>query len=265
MYSFLKIMIKKIVNLFGFEVNKFYPELHQMSFDQIYKKILKDNILVIDVGANKGQTIERFRKLFLNKNIHSFEPIKHEYLNLKQKYSNKNNIVLNNFAMGELPGEKEFNINHYTGSSSFLNIKESNWLNFKSKKFNIEPKNFLKNKEKIKIETLDNYCQKNNIKNIDIVKIDTQGYEDKVLEGCQQMIEGKNIKFIELEIILSDLYENTLSIKDIEDKLKNNYRLFANDYYGNLYSNMVYQLNLIYINKDYYLKIKKDVEITQKS
>ena len=69
------------------------------------------------------------------------------------------------------------------------------------------------------------------------------------------MIEKKRIKFIELEIIFSDLYEKTLSISDIENKLKNNYRLFANDFYGNLYSNKIYQLNLIYINKDFYKKI----------
>ncbi len=70
------------------------------------------------------------------------------------------------------------------------------------------------------------------------------------------MIEEKKIKFIELEIILSDIYDKTLSISDIESQLKNNYRLFANDYYGNLYSNKIYQLNLIYINKDFYRKIK---------
>ena len=61
---------------------------------------------------------------------------------------------------------------------------------------------------------------------IDIIKIDTQGYEDKVLIGCKKMIEEKKIKFIELEIILSDIYDKTLSISDIESQLKNNYRLF---------------------------------------
>ena len=71
------------------------------------------------------------------------------------------------------------------------------------------------------------------------------------------MINNNQIKFIELEIIFSDIYENTLSINQIENLLNNNYRLFANDFYGNLYSNKIYQLNLIYINKVFFNKIKK--------
>ena len=68
------------------------------------------------------------------------------------------------------------------------------------------------------------------------------------------MLSENKIKFIELEIIFSDIYEKSLTISDIESKLQNNYRLFANDFYGNLYSNMIYQLNLIYINKNFYNK-----------
>ena len=33
----------------------------------------------------------------------------------------------------------------------------------------------------VDIDTIDNYCQSNEIGKIDILKIDTQGYEDKVL------------------------------------------------------------------------------------
>tara|TARA_B100000029_G_scaffold498616_1_gene567690 strand:+ start:107 stop:904 length:798 start_codon:yes stop_codon:yes gene_type:complete len=261
MYIFIKKIAKNIFKFFGLEVKRYYPELDQMSFDQMYSEILKGEIIVFDVGANKGQTIERFNKLFNNMNIHSFEPIKFEFLNLKKKYSGENKIHLNNFALGNIEEEKDFHVNHYTGSSSFLKTtNNTDWLKLRSKQFKINPEEFLKNKEKIKINTLDNYCLEKKIDKIDIVKIDTQGYEDKVLEGCKKMIKMKKIKFIEIEIIFSDIYEKTLTIGEIENKLENNYRLFANDYYGNLYSNMVYQLNLIYISNDFFYKIKKNKE-----
>jgi len=257
MYNLIKKIIKNIFNFFGLEIKRYYPELSQISFDQIYSKLLKDEIIAFDIGANKGQSIDRFNKLFDEKKIHSFEPIKFEFLNLKKKYESKNNIYLNNFALGDKKEEKYFNVNHYTGSSSFLKTKDNTgWLKLRSKQFNSIPQEFLKDKVKVKIDTIDNYCLENKIENIDIIKIDTQGYEDKVLQGCEQMIEKNKIKFIELEIILSDIYEKTLAISDIENKLKGNYRLFANDYYGNLYSNIIYQLNLIYINKIFFDKIK---------
>ena len=257
MYNLIKKIIKNIFNFFGLEIKRYYPELNQISFDQIYSKFLKDEIIAFDIGANKGQTIDRFNKLFDKKKIYSFEPIKFEFLNLKKKYESKNNIYLNNFALGDKKEEKYFNVNYYTGSSSFLKTKDNtDWLQLRSKQFHSNPQEFLKDRVKVKIDTIDNYCLENKIENIDIIKIDTQGYEDKVLQGCEQMMQKNKNKFIQLEIILSDIYEKTLTISDIENKLKNNYRLFANDDYGNLYSNVIYQLNLIYINKIFFDKIK---------
>ena len=82
-----------------------------------------------------------------------------------------------------------------------------------------------------------------------------------MLEGCKNIINNNRIKFIELEIIFSDIYEKTLSIGQIENLLNNKFRLFANDYYGNLYSNKIYQLNLIYINKNFFNKISSVKQI----
>ena len=162
---------------------------------------------------------------------------------------------LNNFAIGSSKGEKNFFINHYTGSSSFLRVKkDTQWLNLRSQQYKIKPEKFLNKVNKTTIYSIDDYCTEKQIDEIDIIKVDTQGYEDEVLEGCQKMLSENKIKFIELEIIFSDIYEKSLTISDIESKLQNNYRLFANDFYGNLYSNMIYQLNLIYINKNFYNK-----------
>lgn len=36
--------------------------------------IIKSNPVILDVGANKGQSITRYKKLFQSPVIHSFEP-----------------------------------------------------------------------------------------------------------------------------------------------------------------------------------------------
>lgn len=256
MYNFIKYLVKNFFKFFGLDIKRHYPEINQKSFNQIYSEILKDKrVIIFDVGANQGQTIERFNKIFKEKIIHSFEPIEFEFLKLKNKYNDRKNIFLNNFAIGSSKGEKNFFINHYTGSSSFLRVKkDTQWLNLRSQQYKIKPEKFLNKVNKTTIYSIDDYCTEKQIDEIDIIKVDTQGYEDEVLEGCQKMLSENKIKFIELEIIFSDIYEKSLTISDIESKLQNNYRLFANDFYGNLYSNMIYQLNLIYINKNFYNK-----------
>ena len=255
--------INKILRHLGFELSRYYPEMRQKTFDEIYKEILGEkNLVIFDVGANQGQSISRFDKLFNSKEIYSFEPIEFEYLKMRDKYQNNEFVKINNYALGEKIEKKSFFINEYTGSSSFYDTqKDTEWCKLRSKQFNINPKNFTKEKKMVEIDTVDNYCQSNEIGKIDILKIDTQGYEDKVLLGASNMINNKRIKFIEFEIIFSDIYSKTLSIGLIENIIGKNYRLFANDNKGNLYSNFIYQLNLIYIEKDFFETTKNKNEL----
>ena len=64
-----------------------------------YKKLLnlehinKDSI-ILDIGANKGQSIDRFLGIFKNPTIHSFEPIKSEFDIMKKKFQKFDNIIL---------------------------------------------------------------------------------------------------------------------------------------------------------------------------
>ena len=72
--------------------------------------------------------------------------------------------------------------------------------NFKTK-FNYEDNDNFADKIKTKVKTIDDYCKTNNIKKINYMKIDTQGFEDKVLMGAEEML-GEKIDIIELELIL---------------------------------------------------------------
>ena len=62
-----KKIIKKIINIFGYEIKKKDLEIEELSFDQILKKkLIKKKPIIFDVGANNGQSIDRFLNLFLN-------------------------------------------------------------------------------------------------------------------------------------------------------------------------------------------------------
>ena len=79
--------IKNLFNFFGLEIKKKDKEIVNLSFDEIYKIKIKQNPVIFDVGANQGQSIERFKKIFAEPTIHAFEPIKDEYDKLLKKYS----------------------------------------------------------------------------------------------------------------------------------------------------------------------------------
>ena len=105
-----KNLIQKIINFFGYKISKF-KSVDVTDLDGITKILQNtEEPIIFDVGANKGQSIRRYKKIFPNSIIHSFEPNKKEVEKLIVKYKNDNSVVLNNVAVGEKPGNLEFNI-----------------------------------------------------------------------------------------------------------------------------------------------------------
>ncbi len=251
----MKKLLKNIFKKFGFEISRIpdEKEMKNLSFDEIFKKIIKNNKpIIFDIGANKGQSIERFLKVNNNAVIHSFEPNKDEFDLLKKKYNNNKNIKLNNIALGEKKSRKYFNITEHSANSSFLELnKDTNWIKLRSSQLNVDKENYIKKKIEVDIETLDTYCNQNLIEKIDIVKIDTQGYEEQILIGCKEMIESQKIDALEIEITFSSVYEKYVCFSDIEKYLvPNNYRLSGIRLHNNnLFSGAIFFADVLFLNK----------------
>ena len=250
----MKKIIKKILRNFNIDIKRIHPELkNSLSFDEIYIKKIKQTPIIFDVGANQGQSIKRFKKMFPNCLIHSFEPIKSEYSIIKERYGNDKNVFINNFALGDKSETKDINVTAKSGNSSFNTINQNtDWLRVRSKQNKTSETEYVKFKEEVQIITLDKYCQKNLIKENDILKVDTQGYEDKVLEGSNQMLEKNMIHAVELELMFDNVYNKYLNFSDVEKYLiPNNFRLCAlRTANENLFEGLVFFADVIYFNKN---------------
>ena len=219
------------------------------------KDKISNNPTIFDVGGNKGQSIEKYLNIFDKPIIHSFEPIKTEFNYMCSKFKNNNNIFINNFALGNKTEEKEFNLTAKTGNSSFNKINlGTDWLKLRSKQFNTSEEGYVTSVQKVNVIKLDDYCEDNNISIIDLVKIDTQGYEDKVLEGSLNLIKQNKIKAIVTEIMFDNVYEKYFSFSDIEKFLiPYNFRMVGINMSNNdLFSSLVFAADVCYLNKHFY-------------
>lgn len=235
-------IIQRFVNFFGFKVVKIKEKKYR-EFDQILKKVLKkNNNIIFDIGANKGQSIYRYRKLFNNSKFYSFEPSLKAFEILKSKYGNLNNIKLFNVALGSQKKKKLFYDYKNNELSSFIKI---------NKKFKETKKDIF-----VEIDTIDSIFKKNNLKRINLLKMDTQGYEETILRGAKGLITEQKIDLIELEIILGDYYEKSSSFKKIEDALSSgSYRLLALDRRPNVFENRKFYFNALYASQNIYKKL----------
>jgi len=165
-------------------------------------KLEKNPLKVIDIGAHKGETINFFLDNFSIGEIYAFEPNYDLYQKLKKiNKFNKKNIRIFNFGIGYRDEIKTLNIMTDSSSSTINSIKKKTEY-FKKKKKLLSlfssNKNFLKKKQKIKITSLSQIISNNKINRIDILKIDTEGYEYNVLKGIKPN-DFKKINFIYFE------------------------------------------------------------------
>jgi len=143
----------------------------------LWNRIIPLCNIVFDVGCQADNIFYEINPNLTE--IHLFDP--NIYESLLDEIKDKDNIVFNNFALGNVEDEIDF-YNYY---GSFLYRPE-------------EPKfegKFQTTKSHIK--RLDDYVKEKNIPHIDYLKIDAEGFDFEVIKGCGDFID--NIKFIQFE------------------------------------------------------------------
>ena len=158
----------------------------------ILKKLNKSNNLdcIFDIGANKGDYSIISRKICDNAKIFAFEPVYDTFQSLNTNIRNLG-IISYHFAFGKKDGV------------SFINVYEkdtlASMLNFQSQFMHKEFK-----KKEIKLRTGNSFLSENpEIAEISLLKIDTEGFENYVLEGFNNYLEIINI--IQFEYGLANL------------------------------------------------------------
>ena len=178
--------------------------------------------ILIDVGAHHGESIRYFNKHFLIDEIYAFEPSINNFKILKKKIKHLNNIQIFNLALGDKKGYVDFH-NHYDSESSTLVKINKNSNYFKKKNIyldflNLKRKN--SNNTKVEINTLNNLINFEKKKYIDLIKIDTEGYDFKVVKGLGKLIN--KVRYIYFEHHFHDMLIKDYKFNDIDQYLKKN-------------------------------------------
>jgi len=163
----------------GMVVYTTYPDLEVVNG---IKKNLPPKGVFVDVGANIG-----FMSLIAATVdatiIHSFEPSPKAYPrlveninlnNLSSRVRLNNSLISNSNKPIFFFDDERSELSHIT-MSDFASIK-------------------------VKSTTLDEYCKKNNISKIDVLKIDVEGAELQVLKGASNMLKAGKVKHIYCEL-----------------------------------------------------------------
>jgi len=158
-------------------LNSLFVNPKMVREDEMFiKTFLKEDDTYIDIGANIGTTTIRASKsVGVKGTVFAFEPHIETYLFLKKNLSLNNikNVKVYNLALGDRE-EKLFITDKAASDANHL-VKEGDIS--------------------VDVKTLDSVVP--DVKEINLLKIDTEGFEEAVFKGAQKTLEKTKIVFFE--------------------------------------------------------------------
>lgn len=135
--------------------------------------------MIFDVGANEGQSCLPYSRALPDATIHAFEPVPTTFEKLCQNIGEYKNIKAHNIAISSTSGTVQMSA---TGTSTMNRIEAAPEEN---------------RAITVQTQTVRTFCKNNGISHIDFLKIDTEGHDLYVLQGCGEFLQ--NIDFIQCE------------------------------------------------------------------
>ena len=185
-------LVKKAFAFIGIHVRLVHPEDNNYLWMKEY-----DIKTVIDIGANTGQFAVWIYKVLPQVSLYSFEPLRDCYAQLIKNMKDEPNFKAFNCALGEQDSRHQIYKSEFAPSSSLLPMTETH------KKVFPHTQNSMV--EDIVVRKLDTVFNEIELEDNILIKIDTQGYEDKVIAGGKEVIS--KAKIVIAETSFEELYE----------------------------------------------------------
>jgi FkbM family methyltransferase len=184
-----------------------WPRFSITSFNMI-SSLAKQGVLpltVIDVGANVGQFAIAVATLWLDAQVHAFEPVPACIERLRKNVSRLGNITVYPLALGDREGELLLRVNSYSHASSALTLSRAHRDAFpKAREVKTVP---------VKVSTLDQVFADVELRLPALLKVDVQGFEPHTLRGAKETL--KRVDYAVLEVSFKPMYEGEVLFMDI--------------------------------------------------
>ncbi len=202
----LKSLVRRGFRTFGLEVRRkqvqkpcAYLREHQSWLDSLNIRT------VLDVGAHAGEFSSMVREVLPQARILAFEPLSEPFQKLVSVMQNAGQFEAFNVALGAASGELTMFQNEYTPSSSLLRLADPHKEAFSYAR--------RETPTLIRVMRLDDVVPTLALSDEIFIKIDAQGYEDKVIAGGEKLIA--RARLLVVEVSFKALYERQPLFADV--------------------------------------------------
>ncbi len=193
----VKLKVRRQLRKLGYDIARFTPESHPIARRGRLMSSFQIDV-VLDVGANAGQYAQELRgDLGFPGRICSFEPLAAPFHVLQERAAEDPKWSAFNFGLGDVTGKATINVAGNSESSSLLEMLPRH--------LEAAPDSGFLGTEDIEVKTLDavfdDLCAPGERV---YLKIDTQGFESRVLRGADRCLA--RIDTVQVELSLTPLY-----------------------------------------------------------
>ncbi|MEJ5262136.1 MAG: FkbM family methyltransferase [Ignavibacterium sp.] len=209
----IKILIEKFT---GLHVYRTLPR--GIEFFKDLKITIPDYMpeIIFDVGAHYGEAAYLFNAKCPAAQIYCFEPASKNFEILLSEVRKFKNVKCFRIALSSKTGDENIIVD---GRSDMFHLANEN---DKIQRSN----NALT--EKIKVETIDSFCNVHKIEKINFLKVDTEGMDLEVLKGAEKFLRNQKIDFIQVEASMNVLNRYHVSFEVFKEFFEQyNYLLFG--------------------------------------
>lgn len=197
---------------------------------------------LFDVGANVGNYTKLLQKYFPTARIFSFEPSHETFETLRKNCPPPVHAV--NLALSDRPAKSI--LYSHSGNSTIASLYQRK----------LSGKHSLDKTEEITVDTVDNFCAKNKVISIDLLKLDIEGNELKCLKGAERMLSEGNIRFVQFEFGGCNIDSRTF-FRDFYNLLKDKYFIYRIMQHGLYEMNQYRETDELFTTTNYLVEQQK--------
>lgn len=135
--------------------------------------------LILDVGANVGEFATAAARAFPRAQVHAFEPVAGTFRSLQETTGRNGRITCHNLALGEVEEERAIALQAMSVHNSLL-LRPAGGSAIGSPAGRTET---------VRVRRLDSLAAEMQMTRVDLLKIDTEGFEREIIRGAGEVID----------------------------------------------------------------------------
>jgi len=159
--------------------------------------------VILDIGANVGQTTRELAAILPRARIWAFEPNPEIFPQLVRNVGNLPRVTPVNAALGAAETTANLKITRVSVNASLLDYERT------------QGTDGVLREAVVQVKTVDDLAEKEGLRHIHLLKTDTQGYDSQVLKGAERMFRERRIQAVFVEVMFTRFYRQQTEFDEI--------------------------------------------------